>query len=66
MKGEKLTAREEEFCRQYVVLRNGARAAVAAGYSEKRARQTAHELGDVVTDSQVLDAEVATILKIPS
>ncbi|MBQ9526710.1 MAG: terminase small subunit [Fretibacterium sp.] len=44
MKGEKLTAKEEEFCRQYVVLRNGARAAAAAGYNEKRARQTAHEL----------------------
>ena len=44
MKGDKLTPKEEEFCRQYVVLRNGAKAAVAAGYKEKRARITAHEL----------------------
>ncbi len=44
MKGEGLLPREEAFCRQYVVLRNGARAARAAGYSEKRARITASEL----------------------
>ena len=44
MKGDKLTPKEEEFCRQYVVLRNGARAAIAAGYNEKRASATACEL----------------------
>jgi len=44
MKGEKLTPKEEEFCRQYVVLRNGARAAAAAGYAKKRASATACEL----------------------
>ena len=44
MKGDKLTPKEEEFCRQYVVLRNGAKAAVAAGYNGKRASATACEL----------------------
>ena len=44
MKGENLSPKEEEFCRQYLVLRNGTRAAIAAGYSEKRARATACEL----------------------
>ena len=44
MKGDKLTPMEEEFCRQYVVLRNGTRAAIAAGYNEKRASATACEL----------------------
>ena len=44
MKGENLTPKEEEFCRQYLVLRNGARAAIAAGYAEKRASATACEL----------------------
>ena len=41
---KELKPKEEEFCRQYVVLRNGSRAAVAAGYNEKRARQTAYDL----------------------
>lgn len=44
MKGDKLTPKEEEFCRQYVVLRNGTKAAIAAGYNEKRASSTACEL----------------------
>ena len=44
MKGENLSPKEEEFCRQYLVLRNGTRAAIAAGYSAKRARATACEL----------------------
>ncbi len=44
MKGEKLTPMEEEFCRQYLVLRNGRQAAIAAGYAEKRASATACEL----------------------
>ena len=44
MKGEKLTPKEEEFCRQYLFLRNGRQAAIAAGYAEKRASATACEL----------------------
>lgn len=44
MKGEALTPKEEEFCRQYVALRNGRQAAIAAGYSEKRAAARACEL----------------------
>lgn len=44
MKGEKLTPMEEEFCRQYLFLRNGTQAAIAAGYAEKRAGATACEL----------------------
>jgi len=34
MKRENLSPKEEEFCRQYLVLRNGTRAAIAAGYSD--------------------------------
>lgn len=44
MKGEKLSPMEDEFCRQYQILRNGRRAAIAAGYAEKRASATACEL----------------------
>ena len=44
MKGEKLSPKEEEFCQQYFHLRNGRRAAIEAGYSEKRAGATACEL----------------------
>lgn len=44
MKGEALTPKEEEFARQYVLLRNGRQAAIAAGYSENRASATACEL----------------------
>jgi len=34
----KLTAKEEEFCYQYVLLLNATKAAINAGYSEKTAR----------------------------
>lgn len=40
----KVTLREEEFCRQYVVLRNGTRAALAAGYAEGSAAVQASRL----------------------
>ncbi len=35
--------RQQAFCEQYVILRDGAKAAVAAGYSPKRAAVTAYE-----------------------
>lgn len=39
-----LTARQEAFCREYVVDRNGAAASVRAGYSEKTAKVVACNL----------------------
>ena len=38
-----LTAREEAFCREYVVSWNGTRSAIDAGYSKKTAAVIAHE-----------------------
>lgn len=38
-KNNKLTARQEKFCREYVVDYNAAQAAIRAGYSEKTAKQ---------------------------
>ncbi|PUB87059.1 MAG: terminase small subunit [gamma proteobacterium symbiont of Ctena orbiculata] len=39
----KLNQKQQRFCREYVIDFNGTRAAIAAGYSKKSARQTAHE-----------------------
>lgn len=41
---QELTAREAAFCEEYLVDRNGAQAAIRAGYSSHTARQTAHKL----------------------
>jgi len=38
-----LTEKEKAFCWRYVVLRNGAKAAREAGYSENTAKETAYE-----------------------
>ena len=43
-KPKKLTRKEDQFCYEYVYLRNGAEAARRAGYSEKSARQIASRL----------------------
>lgn len=43
-KNRKLTDKEERFCYQYVLLLNGAKAAIAAGYAVKSARITASKL----------------------
>lgn len=40
---EKLTVKEKKFCHQYIIDWNGARAAREAGYSEKTAREIAHD-----------------------
>ncbi len=40
---KKLTEKEKNFCHEYVVDWNGARAARVAGYSEKTAKETAYE-----------------------
>jgi len=42
-KNGKLTAKQEEFCRQYLIDLNGTQAAIRAGYSPKTARQIADE-----------------------
>lgn len=39
-----LTDKQERFCREYIVDLNATRAAIAAGYSEKTARQSASRL----------------------
>lgn len=41
-----MTPRQHRFVREYLVDRNGAGAAVRAGYSRRTARQTAYELLD--------------------
>ena len=38
-----LSDKQERFCREYVIDLNATRAAIAAGYSERTARQTASE-----------------------
>ena len=42
-KNGNLTAKQDEFCRQYIVDLNGTQAAIRAGYSPKTARQIADE-----------------------
>lgn len=49
----RLTRRQREFVRQYLVDLNGAAAAKRAGYAEKSARQHAHRL---LTNDDVLAA----------
>lgn len=39
----KLTAKQQRFCEEYVIDFNGTRAAIAAGYSKKTAKQIATE-----------------------
>lgn len=39
-----LTAKQERFCREYLVDLNATQAAIRAGYSEKTAREQAHAL----------------------
>ena len=39
----KLTDKQELFCKEYIIDFNATRAAIAAGYSEKGARQTASD-----------------------
>lgn len=43
-KGRKLTFQQKEFCHQMVILRNGTKAAIASGYSERCAAATASRL----------------------
>lgn len=38
-----LTAKQKQFCEEYIIDLNGAQAAIRAGYSEKTAKQTASE-----------------------
>lgn len=41
---DNLTAKEEQFCREYLVDLNATQAAIRAGYSERSAKQTAYRL----------------------
>jgi len=43
MSKNKLTAKQEMFCREYIIDFNGTRAAIAAGYSQKAAKEQASE-----------------------
>jgi phage terminase small subunit len=58
-KGKTLTNKEEAFCREYVQDWNATRAAIAAGYSKKTARFTAHQN---VTKRHIQD-RIAELLK---
>ena len=40
---KKLTARQERFCREYIIDYNATKAAVRAGYSEKTAKSIGSE-----------------------
>ncbi len=60
-----LSARHQVFCDQYVLSNNGARSAIAAGYSERSARITASKLltnpniqGALRARKQVLESEL--------
>lgn len=44
VKSSKLSNKQKLFVKEYLVDKNGAKAAVRCGYSEKTARQIAHEL----------------------
>lgn len=43
MAKDKLTDKQKIFCKEYIIDFNATRAAIAAGYSEKGARQTASD-----------------------
>jgi phage terminase small subunit len=40
---EKLTPKQLQFCKEYLIDLNGAQAAIRAGYSEKTAKEIASE-----------------------
>lgn len=42
-KPKKLTAKEEQFCREYLIDLNGTQAAIRSGYSKKSAKMIAYE-----------------------
>ena len=42
-KEQKLTAKQKRFCEEYIIDWNGTRAAIAAGYSEKTAKEQASQ-----------------------
>jgi phage terminase small subunit len=58
----KLTDKQRRFCEEYVIDWNGTRAAIAAGYSEKTAKQQAHQLLDKPLLSEYI-AEIQTDLQ---
>lgn len=50
-----LNFRQQAFCEAYVILREGAAAAIEAGYSAKRAKQTAYDLLQLQTIKDEID-----------
>jgi len=52
---KKLTEKEKNFCHEYVIDWNGARAARAAGYSEKTSKEIAHSNLTKVHIQQYID-----------
>ena len=66
-KRDKLTDKEDAFCREYVVDFNGTQAVIRAGYSKKNARQRASQLVSKVYIQEriaILKAELAKTTEI--
>lgn len=59
MAAKKLTPKQQEFCRQYLLDLNGTQAAVRSGYSEHTARQAAAEN----LSKPVIQAEIERLQK---
>lgn len=67
MAGEKLTAKQDKFCLEYLVDRNGTRAAIRAGYGEKGAAVTACRMlknANILARVRELQAEEAERLSL--
>ena len=66
-KEKKLTAKQERFCREYIIDYNGTQAAIRSGYSENTAQEIASEnLSKPIIKSKIetLQAEIAKKLDI--
>lgn len=57
--GRRKHSRHDTFCREYIIDLNGTRAAIAAGYSEKSAKQQASDL----LTRPYIQARLASLLK---
>lgn len=55
---EKLTARQEKFCQEYIVDLNGTQAAIRAGYSAK----TANRIGVVLLSNVVIQKKISELI----
>lgn len=59
MVGEKMTAKQQRFCDEYLIDLNATQAAIRAGYSEKYAHTNAAKLLQITTIKQYIDARMA-------